>query len=60
MGARLIDILLGVCIALVFFGAHELVTINEKHWCQVQYKQEPKYIAECEVISKGLARVSFK
>ena len=52
--------LLGALFTALFFGAHELVTMNEKQWCQVQYKQEPKYIAECEVIGKGLARVSFK
>ncbi len=52
--------LLGILFAGVLFVAHALVTMNEKHWCQVEYKSEPKYIAPCIVIGKGLARVSFK
>lgn len=52
--------LLGFALAIVIFGAHELVTMNDQHWCQIEYKDQPRYVAQCTVIGKGLARVSFK
>lgn len=60
MSNKLKDVLLGFLIAVFIFGAHEAVTMNQKHWCEVEYKSEPRYIAECTVVSNGLARVSFK
>lgn len=52
--------LLGFAFCAFLFGALGLVSMNQEHWCQVEYKEEPKYIAPCIVIGKGLARVSFK
>jgi hypothetical protein len=60
MSNKLKDVLLGVGIALVLFGAHALATMNDKHWCEVEYKSEPRYVVQCEIVSNGIARVSFK
>jgi hypothetical protein len=40
--------------------AHEIVNMNQKHWCEVEYKKEPRYVAECTVLGNGIAKVSFK
>jgi hypothetical protein len=60
MGDKLKDVFLGVGIVLVLFGAHELATMNDKHWCQVEYKNNPPFVVQCEIVSNGIARVSFK
>jgi hypothetical protein len=60
MGDKLKDVFLGVGIVLILFAAHSLATMNDKHWCEVEYKSQPRYVAECTVVSKGLSRVSFK
>lgn len=60
MSDKLKDVLLGVGIALVLFGAHALATMNDKHWCEVEYKNNPPFVVQCEIVSNGIARVSFK
>lgn len=51
--------LYGVIFAAAIFTAYELVHINEKSWCEIEFN-ESKAVAECTVLNKGLARVSFK
>ena len=47
-------------IVLAILGGYALVTMNQAHWCEVEYKSHPKYVAECTYVDYGISRVSFK
>lgn len=49
-----------VLVLMALIGAYALVTMNQKHWCEVEYKSTPKYVAECTYVDYGISRVSFK
>lgn len=47
-------------VLLAILGAYALVTMNQKHWCEIEYKSQPRYVAECVYVEYGISRVSFK
>lgn len=47
-------------VVMAIIGAYALVTMNQKHWCEIEYKTQPKYVAECTYVDYGISRVSFK
>lgn len=47
-------------VLLAILGAYALITMNQKHWCEVEYKSQPRYVAECTYVDYGISRISFK
>lgn len=45
---------------MAIIGAYALVTMNQKHWCEIEYKSQPRYVAECTYVDYGVSKVSFK
>lgn len=56
----LISLVYGALVTMAALGAYALVTMNQAHWCEVEYKTQPKYVAECTYVDYGISRVSFK